>query len=303
LNPAGSPKDRVALQIIREKFKSGELHENGTLVEGTSGSTGLSLALLAKRFNLKCVIFMPDDQATEKSLLLNLFGATVVLCKPVSSVNPDHYINRAKKYAKNTKDAVFCDQFETASNFRAHYEKTAPEIWKQTNGKIDAVVLGAGTGGTIAGLSRFFKEKNPSIKVYLIDPPGSSLFQRITSGVAYSKEQSERTIKRNRYDTIIEGVGLDRLTHNFLLAQVDGAIKCTDQEVIQISREILRTEGLFVGSSSAMNILGAMKVSELIGPNKTIVTLICDHGLRHLSRFWSKEYLTSKGFEDPSFAS
>ncbi|MCO5591560.1 hypothetical protein L7F22_045547 [Adiantum nelumboides] len=189
------------------------------------------------------------------------------------------------------KGGYFADQFENLANFRAHYEGTGPEIWGQTGGKLDAFVAAAGTGGTIAGVSQFLKEKNKKIKCFLIDPPGSSLYNRVTRGVMYSQEEAEGKRLKNPFDTITEGIGINRLTQNFKLALLDGAFRGTDREAVEMARFLVRKEGLFLGSSSAMNCVGAYRVAQMLGPGHTIVTILCDSGLRHLSKFYNNDYL------------
>lgn len=193
---------------------------------------------------------------------------------------------------------MFCDQFETLSNNKAHYTTTGPEIWRQTGGKVDAFIMGAGTGGTLAGVARYLKEQSGGrAGAYLIDPPGSSLYNKVTHGVAYAPQQSERTLKRHRYDTIVEGVGIDRVTANFnaALPYVDGAYTATDKEMVEMSRYLLRNDGLFCGSSTALNCVGAVKLARALGPGHTIVTLLCDNGMRHLSRLWNADFIEGLG--------
>lgn len=406
LNPGGSSKDRVALQVIRDAEAAGLLEPGGWLVEGTSGSTGVSLALLARAMGYRCHVVMPDDQALEKQLLLRQFGAELELVKPASITNPGHYVNVARRVAEalrnpsqasktthahaqaeannkeerdhhhfhsyasasssslgpasfsastssagaallaspppqakylphaeatipasalpavgaaartSTTTACFGDQFETLSNAKAHYLHTGAEIWKQTGGKVTTFVMGAGTGGTIAGVGRYLKEqwkaatRSPKAsgvgKVFLVDPPGSSLFNRVEYGVAFAPEQAERTLKRHRYDTIIEGVGIDRLTRNFAAAlpYIDGAFRCSDKEAVEMSRYLLRNEGLFCGSSTAMNLVGVVKAARKhkLGKDDVVVTLLCDSGLRHLSRLWNEEFIDKMGLTPTSCA-
>ncbi|CAM6104414.1 unnamed protein product [Calypogeia fissa] len=189
----------------------------------------------------------------------------------------------------------FADQFENLANFRAHYEGTGPEIWAQTGGALHAFVAAAGTGGTVAGVSCLLKEQNPHIKCYLIDPPGSGLFNRVTRGVMYNREEAEGKRLKNPFDTITEGIGINRLTENFKLAQLDGAFRATDREAVEMSRYLLRNDGLFIGSSSAVNCVGAVRVARLLGPGHTIVTILCDSGSRHLSKFQNPDYLAAHG--------
>ncbi|KAL6867383.1 hypothetical protein ACP4OV_015407 [Aristida adscensionis] len=193
------------------------------------------------------------------------------------------------------KGGFFADQFENMANYRAHYEWTGPEIWEQTKGTLHAFVAAAGTGGTIAGVSRYLKEKNRNIKCFLMDPPGSGLFNKVTRGVMYTKEEAEGKRLKNPFDTITEGIGINRVTRNFMMAELDGAYRGTDREAVEMSRFLLRNDGLFVGSSSAMNCVGAVRVAQDLGPGHTIVTIFCDSGMRHLSKFFNDKYLADHG--------
>ncbi|KAK3147982.1 hypothetical protein QOZ80_3BG0289150 [Eleusine coracana subsp. coracana] len=189
----------------------------------------------------------------------------------------------------------FADQFENMANYRAHYEWTGPEIWEQTKRTLHAFVAAAGTGGTIAGVSRYLKEKNKNIKCFLMDPPGSGLFNKVTRGVMYTKEEAEGKRLKNPFDTITEGIGINRVTRNFMMAELDGAYRGTDKEAVEMSRFLLRNDGLFLGSSSAMNCVGAVRVAQDLGPGHTIVTILCDSGMRHLSKFFNDQYLADHG--------
>eukprot|EP00939_MAST-03C_sp_MAST-3C-sp1_P001742 g1742.t1 len=299
LNPGGSTKDRIAREIVLDAEKRGDLKPGGIVVEGTSGSTGISLALMARSHGYSCEIVLPDDVSKGKSDLLEAFGAKVRRVKAASIVNDGNYVSAARSLADSMEKAYFCDQFENPSNFKAHYRTTGPEIWNQTGNKLDIFVMGAGTGGTIAGVGTYLKEMDSSIRVVLVDPPGSALRNRVNHGVLYTDEQSERTVKRHRYDTIIEGVGLGRLTKNFRVGLEKGAIDwaefCSDQEAVDMSRYLLREEGLYVGSSSAMNCVGAVKAARKLGAGATIVTILCDGGARHRARFWNDAYLKEIG--------
>ncbi|KAF8673758.1 hypothetical protein HU200_048512 [Digitaria exilis] len=197
--------------------------------------------------------------------------------------------------SSDSKGGFFADQFENMANYRAHYEWTGPEIWEQTKGSLDAFVAAAGTGGTIAGVSRYLKEKNKSIRCFLMDPPGSGLFNKVTRGVMYTKEEAEGKRLKNPFDTITEGIGINRVTRNFMMAELDGAYRGTDREAVEMSRFLLRNDGLFVGSSSAMNCVGAVRVARDLGPGHTIVTVLCDSGMRHLSKFFNDQYLADHG--------
>ncbi|XP_043689003.1 cysteine synthase 2 [Telopea speciosissima] len=334
LNPGGSVKDRVGVKIIEEALDSGELVRGGVVTEGSAGSTAISLATVAPAYGCKCHVVIPDDVAIEKSQILEALGATVERVRPVSISHKDHYVNVARRRALEAKEIAltqrtsekmddidlkliddhtykegesisvilddckggfFADQFENLANFRAHYEGTGPEIWEQTGGKLHAFVAAAGTGGTIAGVSRFLQEKNPDVKCFLIDPPGSGLYNKVTRGVMYTREEAEGQRLKNPFDTITEGIGINRLTKNFMMAELDGAFRGTDREAVEMSRFLLRNDGLFLGSSSAMNCVGAVRVAQSMGPGHTIVTILCDSGMRHLSKFCNSEYLSRYG--------
>ncbi|XP_056699375.1 cysteine synthase 2 isoform X2 [Spinacia oleracea] len=334
LNPGGSVKDRIAVKIIEEALASGQLAPGGVVIEGSAGSTAISLATVAPAYGCKCHVVIPDDVAIEKSQILEALGATVERVRPVSITHRDHFVNVARrraseaneqalkhretsqtpnkdreqttgeipeeqeknlKFSRDCTGGFFADQFENLANFRAHYEGTGPEIWEQTEGKLHAFVAAAGTGGTVAGASQFLKEKSANIKCFLIDPPGSGLFNRVTKGVMYSKEEAEGKRLRNPFDTITEGIGINRLTQNFMMARLDGAFRGTDKEAVEMSRYLLKKDGIFLGSSSAMNCVGAVRVAQALGPGHTIVTILCDNGMRHLSRFYKAEYLSQLG--------
>lgn len=330
LNPGGSVKDRVAVKIIEEALESGKLFPGGIVTEGSVGSTAISLATVAPAYGCLCHVVIPDDVAIEKSQIIEALGATVERVRPVSITHRDHFVNIARRRADEANDLAsskrrlahqektngcctaeeenepslfpesvtggfFADQFENLANYRAHYEGTGPEIWHQTNGNIDAFVTAAGTGGTLAGVSRFLQEKNEKVKTFLIDPPGSGLYNKVTRGVMYTREEAEGRRLKNPFDTITEGIGINRLTQNFLMAKVDGGFRGTDKEAVEMSRFLLKKDGLFVGSSSAMNCVGAVRVAQALGPGHTIVTILCDSGMRHLSKFHDPQYLALYG--------
>ncbi|KAL8138190.1 hypothetical protein V2J09_004191 [Rumex salicifolius] len=331
LNPGGSVKDRVAVQIIEEALSFGKLCPGGVVTEGSAGSTAISLATVAPAYGCKCHVVIPDDAAIEKAQIIEALGAKVERVRPVSITHRDHFVNVARRRAQEANEfaakrrletqtqsndhekpnghvseeekrnslfsddctgGFFADQFENVANFRAHYDGTGPEIWEQTGGDVHAFIAAAGTGGTIAGVSKFLKDKNSDIKCYLIDPPGSGLFNKVTRGVMYTKEEAEGKRLKNPFDTITEGIGINRLTQNFILGKLDGAFRGTDKEAVEMSRFLLKNDGLFLGSSSAMNCVGAVRVAQALGPGHTIVTILCDSGMRHLSKFFNLEYLS-----------
>ncbi|KAG0294578.1 hypothetical protein BGZ96_000926 [Linnemannia gamsii] len=322
LNPGGSTKDRVALSMINTAEKDHILTPgNGsTIFEGTVGSTGISLAMMAKARGYNAWIVMPDDVALEKSQLLEKLGAHVEKVRPVSIVDKNQFVNLAKRRAQefgkdnstsnnsngddessssesSQKTGFFADQFENLANFNAHFTTTGPEIYRQTQGNVDAIVMGAGTGGTLAGVTKYLKALLPDLKTYLVDPQGSGLFNKVKYNIMYSPTEKEGKRKRHQVDTVVEGVGINRLTRNFALSEgyIDDAIRVTDQEAVDMARYLVNQEGLFIGSSSAVNCVGAVRIARELGPGHTIVTLLCDSGQRHLTKFWNDEYLAKQG--------
>ncbi|KAF1836696.1 PALP-domain-containing protein [Decorospora gaudefroyi] len=298
LNGAGnSPKDRVALSIIEMAEEKGLLnpHSGDTIYEGTVGSTGISLAAICRARGYKAHICMPDDMAIEKSDLLLKLGAEVERVRPAPIVDQKQFVNLARtRAAEHTASAdkpgrgLFADQFETEANWRAHFTGTGPEIYEQTGGRLDAFVSGAGTGGTISGVALFLRSKLPEIKVVLADPPGSGLFNRVKYGVMFDPKEREGTRRRHQVDTIIEGIGINRVTHNFDVGRelIDDAIRVNDHQAIAMARWLVEHDGIFVGSSSAVNCVAATKLAKTLGPGHRIVTILCDSGARHLSKFW-----------------
>lgn len=279
---------------MQEALASGQLASGGLITEGTAGSTGVSLAMVAGAIGCRCFIAMPDDAAIEKAQLLQALGAEVVRLRPVAITHPEHPVNVARQRAADTPGAVFADQFENLANLRAHLD-TGEEIWRQTGGALHAFVSGAGTGGTIAGVSAALKARHPGVRVVLADPQGSSLFNKVKRGVLYTWHEAEGKRLRNPFDTITEGVGLNRLTANFAAAAVDDAVRVSDREAVEMAAYLLRNDGLFVGSSAAVNCVGAVKAARALGPGHTVVTVLCDGGSRHLSKFHSPEYLAAQG--------
>lgn len=294
-----SMKDMI-LQAMRRS------RTGGLVVEGTSGSTGIALATLCAARGHACLVILPDDQAKEKQTILRSLGAVVYEVPTAAISNPNHYVNVARKAAILAReslqiDAVFTDQFENGANYDIHYQRTGPEIWRQRKGRVDAFVMSSGTGGTLAGVGTYLKERNCSVEIVLVDPPGSALYHKIEHGVAYAMEQSERSLRKHRYDTLAEGIGLDRVTQNFVLGleNIDEAIRVTDQEAVDMAHWMLRTEGLWMGSSSAMNLVGALRVALDLPQGSHVVTIICDAGQRHATRFWNPSFVEKRGLRWP----
>ncbi|OJZ86407.1 hypothetical protein ASPFODRAFT_60397 [Aspergillus luchuensis CBS 106.47] len=299
LNGAGqSSKDRVALSMIQIAEEHGILrpHSGDTIYEGTSGSTGISLATLARAKGYLAHICMPSDQAIEKSNLLLKLGAIVDRVPPAPIVEKDNFVNRARALAQaqtasNTDGrGFFADQFENESNWRAHFNGTGPEIYAQCEGKLDAFVAGAGTGGTISGVALFLKPKIPNLHVVLADPQGSGLYNRVRFGVMFDYKEREGTRRRRQVDTIVEGIGINRVTANFEAGKelVNDAVRVTDAQALAMARWLVEKDGIFIGSSSAVNCFAAVKTAMKLGPGHRIVTVLSDSGSRHLSRFWAK---------------
>ncbi|KAK7408764.1 Cysteine synthase 2 [Neonectria punicea] len=300
LNGAGnSPKDRVALNMIRDAEARGLLvpRRGDTIYEGTVGSTGISLATLARAKGYRAHICMPDDVAMEKSDLLLQLGATVerVALAPITS--PSHFVNLARRHAvehagkhHDGSRGFFANQFESDANWQAHFNGTGPEIWRQTGGDLDAFVAGAGTGGTLSGVAKYLKEeaKLLSIKIVLADPQGSGLYNKVRHGVMYSPTEREGTRRRQQVDTMVEGIGITRLTQNFEAGRelIDDAVKVTDEQACRMARWLVEHDGIFIGSSSSVNCVAAVTAAMTLPPGSNVVTILCDSGTRHLSKFW-----------------
>lgn len=297
MNPAGLAKDRVALAIIRENEKLGNLkpHNGDVIFEGTSGSTGISFTVLANALGYTAHICLPDDTLAEKMQLLKSLGAVLEPVKPAPIVDPNQYTNAARNGAKSInedemdpRNAIFADQFENDYNWRVHYRTTGPEIWRQTEGDISAFVSGSGTGGTIAGVSKYLREKKSDIKVVLADPQGSGLANRVNYGVMYDTVEQEGKRRRHQVDTMVEGIGLNRLTWNFKQGEhnIDEAIRVTDSQATKMAKFLCVNDGLFWGLSAAVNCVAAVKTALKYGPGQRIVVIACDSGARHLLKFW-----------------
>ncbi len=284
LNPGGSVKDRAALFMVLEAEKAGILKAGGTIVEGTAGNTGIGLALVANARGYRSVIVMPSNQSQEKIDLLRTLGAAVELTNPAPFSSPENYYHVAQKRAGEIENSFWANQFENLSNSEAHYQTTAPEIWSQSAGELDGIVMSSGTGGTIGGVTAYLKEQNSQIATYLIDPTGSGLYSYVTQGEFKAEGSS-----------ITEGIGISRATANFNRAKLDGAFRGTDQQVIEMSQYLLKHDGLFIGSSAALNVVGAVKLARKLGKGHTIATILCDGGGRYQSRMYNSVWLAEKG--------
>jgi cysteine synthase A len=285
MNPGGSVKDRAARAIVLDAERRGELRPGGTVVEGTAGNTGIGLAHVCNARGYRCVIVMPDNQSPEKYALIEALGAEVRRVKTVPYSDPNHYQKAAGRLAQELPNAIWSNQFDNTANRRAHLETTGPEIWQQTDGRIDAFVAASGTGGTVAGVSEYLKSRSSSVRTVLADPPGSSLYEFIRHGV----------IKATGSGSITEGIGIGRVTANMQDAPIDDAVHVEDADTVSYVYRLLREEGLFVGSTSGVNVAAAVRVARDLGPGHMVVTVLCDTGSKYLSRLFSREWLAQKG--------
>ena len=285
LNPGGSVKDRAALWMVQEHEKSGALQPGGIVVEGTAGNTGIGLVHVCNARGYSSVIYMPDNQSPEKIELLTTLGAEVRIVPTVPYKNDMNYQKQAGRFAATLPNAVWTNQFDNVANRLAHYESTAPEIWKQTDGTVDAFVASTGTGGTLAGVSRYLKEQNPNVQIVLADPMGSALYSWVKTGQP----------KMSKGPSITEGIGNSRVTDNLIDTEIDDAVQVTDQEMVSMVYRQMAQEGWFFGSSTGINLCAAMKVAEKMGSGHTIVTILADTGSKYQSRLFNAEFLREKG--------
>ncbi|MGK7873520.1 MAG: cysteine synthase A [Xenococcaceae cyanobacterium] len=284
LNPGGSLKDRAALFIIKDAEEKGLLKPGGTVVEGTAGNTGIGLAHICNAKGYKCLIIIPETQSQEKIDALRTLGAEVRTVPAVPYRDPNNYVKVSGRLAQEMENAIWANQFDNLANRQAHYETTGPEIWQQTDGKVDAWVVSTGTGGTYAGVSLFLKEKNPNIKCIVADPMGSGLYSYVKTGQIKPEGSS-----------ITEGIGNSRITANMQGVPTDDAIQIDDPECVGVVYQLLRKDGLFMGGSTGINVGAAVALAKKMGSGHTIVTVLCDGGARYQSRLFNREWLASKG--------
>ncbi|MEO6079352.1 MAG: cysteine synthase A [Steroidobacteraceae bacterium] len=285
MNPGGSVKDRAAKFIVLDAEARGALRPGGTVVEGTAGNTGVGLAHICHARGYRLVLLMPDNQSAEKYQLLEALGAEVRKVPVVPYSNPAQYQHQAGRLATELPNAVWANQFDNTANRRAHVESTGPEIWEQTAGRVDAFVSASGTGGTLAGTSEFLKSKRAAIRTVLADPPGSVLYEFVRNG----------ELKATGKGSITEGIGIGRVTDNFKDAPVDGAVHVEDPETVAMVYRLLHEEGLFLGSTSGINVAAAVRVARELGPGHNVVTILCDGGAKYLSRLYDRQWLADKG--------
>jgi len=293
MNPGQSVKDRAALYIIRKALERGEIAPGGTIVEGTAGNTGIGLALVASALGFRTVIVIPETQSQEKKDAIRLFGAELVEVPAVPYKNPNNYVKVSGRLAEQLartepNGAIWANQFDNVANREAHIETTAPEIWRDTEGKIDGFVAAVGSGGTLAGTGFGLKSRNSDIKIALADPEGAALYSYYTTGEFKSEGSS-----------ITEGIGQGRITANLEGFTPDLAFRIPDSEAIPIVFDLLENEGLCVGGSSGINVAGAIRLARELGPGHTIVTILCDYGSRYQSKLFNPEFLRSKDLPVP----
>jgi cysteine synthase A len=292
LNPGQSIKDRAALWIIRSAEADGSLKPGGTIVEGTAGNTGIGLAMVAKALGYKAKIVIPRTQAQEKKDAIRAFGAELIEVDALPYANPGNYVRYSGTLAQELRDAgesvIWANQFDNVANRNAHIEGTGPEIWAQTDGKLDAFICAVGSGGTLGGLSLYLKEQNPNIQIGLADPFGAALHNYYTHGELKSEGTS-----------ISEGIGQGRITANLEGIKIDRSYQVADAEWLPVLYDLIENEGLCLGTSSALNIVGAMKMAKDLGPGKTIVTVLCDYGNRYASKIFNPPFLREKGLPVP----
>ena len=284
LNPGGSVKDRAALGIIEDAESQGLLKPGGIIVEGTAGNTGIGLTVVGAARGYRTIIVMPETQSREKQDTLRALGAELVLVPAAPYANPGHYVHTSRRIAEETPGAIWANQFDNVANRRAHVNTTAPEIWAQTGGRVDGFTCAVGTGGTLAGVAMGLREHNPSIKIALTDPEGAALYNHYAHGELRAEGSS-----------VSEGIGQSRITANLEGLAVDTQFRVPDPEGLAWVRRLNAEEGLCLGLSSGINVAGAVRLAREMGPGHTIVTILCDSGLRYLSTIWNPEWLAARG--------
>ncbi len=295
MNPGGSIKDRAALAIVHDAIERGALKPGGTIVEGTAGNTGIGLTLVAHALGFRTLIVIPDTQSEEKKSFLRLQGAELIEVPAVPYANPDNYVKYSGRLAeelarKNPGGAVWANQFDNVANRQGHEESTGPEIYDQLGGKLDGFICAVGTGGTLAGVGRALKARNPEIKIGLADPMGAALYAYYTTGELKSSGSS-----------ITEGIGQGRITANLVDAPIDIAFQIPDDEALPILFDLAKNEGLLLGGSSAINVAGAIRLARDLGPGKTIVTILGNSGARYASKLFNPDFLRGKGLPVPGW--
>ena len=295
MNPGGSVKDRAALYIILDAEERGVLKPGGVVVEGTAGNTGIGLALVGNTRGYRTVIVIPETQSQEKKDMLLLAGAELKQVAAVPYRDPNNYVHVSERVAEALAEsepngALWANQWDNTANFRAHYETTGPEIWHQTGGRVDAFICAIGTGGTLAGVSRFLKGQNGKIVIAAADPEGASMYSYYKTGELASEGSS-----------ITEGIGQGRVTANIAEAVVDDAFQIPDSEALPYLFDLITDEGLCLGGSSGINIAGAVRLAEQLGPGHTIITVLADGGQRYLTKLFNPKFLKEKDLPVPAW--
>jgi cysteine synthase A len=296
MNPGQSVKDRAGKWMILEAEKRGDLKPGGLVLEATAGNTGIGLAVVASARGYRTLILIPKTQSQEKKDMLRLCGAELIEVPALPYSNPNNYQHVGRRLADQLRKTepngvLFADQWNNLDNAKAHYESTGPEIWEQTAGKIDGFICSVGTGGTLAGTSRYLKEKSSGIVVACADPPGAAMYQLFKHGEA----------KSTPGDSITEGIGLGRVTPIIETAVVDDAFLIPDEEAVKVIYDLLEHEGLCLGGSAGVNVAGAIRLAKQLGPGKTIVTILCDSGGRYQSKLFNPEFMRSKNLPVPAW--
>jgi cystathionine beta-synthase len=290
LNPGNSVKDRMAVKMIEDAEKAGLLKPGGIIVEGTSGNTGMGLAIAAAVKGYKCIFVMADKQSKEKVDILKAMGAEVVVCPTaVEPDDPRSYYSVSRRLAKETPNAWYVNQYDNLSNTKAHYDSTGPEIWKQTDGKITHFVVGVGTGGTISGVGRYLKEQNPNIKVWGVDTYGSVFKKYHETGIFDEKEI---------YPYVTEGIGEDILPKNVDFSIIDGFTKVTDKDGALYTQRLAKEEGMFLGNSAGSAIKGVLQLKEHFTKDDVVVVLFHDHGSRYVGKMFNDDWMKKMGYFD-----
>ncbi|MEH6677718.1 cysteine synthase A [Phenylobacterium sp.] len=295
MNPGQSVKDRAALYIVREAEAKGLLRPGGRIVEGTAGNTGIGLAMVAKALGYRATIVIPRTQSQEKKDAIRLFGAELVEVDAVPYSNPDNYVRYSGRLAEELaatepNGAIWANQFDNVANRQAHAETTGPEIWAQTDGKVDGFICAVGSGGTLAGVAQALRAQRPDVKIGLADPYGAALYSYYTTGELKSEGGS-----------ISEGIGQGRITANLEGLKVDHAYRIADDEMLGVIYDLVEHEGLVMGGSTGVNVAGAIRMAKDLGPGHTIVTILCDQGARYQSKIFNKAFLTEKGLPIPAW--
>ncbi len=295
LNPGQSVKDRAALYIIRDAVAKGHLRPGGTVVEGTAGNTGIGLALVGAAMGFRTVVVIPETQSQEKKDMIRIAGAELVEVPAVPYRDPNNYVRYSERLARmlarsEPGGAVWANQFDNVANRQAHVETTAPEIWGQTDGRVDGFICAVGTGGTLAGVAEGLRARKPGVRIGLADPDGSALYHYYAHGTLRAEGSS-----------LTEGIGQGRITRNLEGLEVDHAYNVKDAEAMERINELLGHEGLVMGSSSGINVAGAERLAREMGPGHVIVTILCDYGTRYPGKLYNAEFLRGKGLPLPEF--